>query len=134
MTSNRLTLVLSLILISSGVGATQPFAPVVTMRVTLPDGQSRDLAVPESGVATLTLKDGTEYSFRPTIYDSSPWNRVVVTVFKTGTADAPTGILGDVELKRGGSAVATKTLPPFKVAVTDVSPSQTQTGASATTS
>jgi hypothetical protein len=42
------------------------------MSVTLPYGRTRELTAPESGLATLTLKDGTEYGVRPTIQDSSP--------------------------------------------------------------
>jgi hypothetical protein len=55
-----------------------------------------------------------------------PWNRIVVTIFRTATANAPTQILGDVELKRGGPPVESKTNPSFKVAVPKVSPPATQ--------
>jgi hypothetical protein len=106
--------------------AAQAHAPVVTMSVTLPDGLTQYLAAAESGLATLQLKDGTEYSFRPTLQDSSPWNRIVVTIFKTATSSAPTTVLGDVEVKRGGSAVASKTNPSFKVSVPKVSPPATE--------
>jgi hypothetical protein len=71
------------------------------------------------------LKDGSEYGFRPTILDSSPWNRIVVTIFRTATS-APTTVLGEVELKRGGSAVESKTNPSFKVSVPKVSPPPTE--------
>lgn len=115
----------SFIFVSSAAVASQAHAPLVTMSVTLPDGRIREMTVPESGVATLSLKDGTEYSFRPTIQDSSPWNRIVVTIFKTATAKAPTEVLGEVELEKGGPAVASKTNPSFKVAVSSVSPPAT---------
>ena len=42
------------------------------MHAPLPDGQTKELTAPESGVATLTLKDGTEFGFRPTIQDDRP--------------------------------------------------------------
>jgi hypothetical protein len=58
------------------------------MSVTTPDGRTHELTAAESGLATLTLKDGTEYGFRPTIQDSSPWNRIVVTIFRSATASA----------------------------------------------
>jgi hypothetical protein len=63
------------------------------MSVTMSDGRTQELTAPESGLATLTLKDGTEYGFRPTIQDSSPWNRIVVTIFRSATTSAPATIL-----------------------------------------
>ena len=114
-------------LVTSTVVAAQAYAPVVTMSVTLPDGRTQELTAPESGLATVSLKDGTEYGFRPTIQDSTPWNRIVVTIFRTATTNAPTQILGEVELKRGGPAVDSKTNPSFKVAVPKVSLPATQT-------
>jgi hypothetical protein len=113
--------------LTSVVAAGQAHAPVVTMSVTTPDGRSQELTAAESGLATLKLKDGTEYGFRPTIQDSSPWNRIVVTIFKTATTSAPTAILGEIELRRGGPAVDSKTNPSFKVCVPKVSGPTTQT-------
>ncbi len=110
------------------VAAAQSSAPIVTMSVTLPDGRTQELIAPESGLATVSLKDGTEYGFRPTIQDSAPWNRIVVTVFKSATTNAPTELLGEIELKRGAAAADSKTNPSFKVAVPKVSPPQTPTG------
>jgi hypothetical protein len=115
------------ILAASIVAAAQAHAPVVTMSVTLPDGRTQELTAPESGLATVSLKDGSEYGFRPTIQDSSPWNRIVVTIFRTATTSSPTQILGEVELKRNGPSVDSKTNPSFKVAVPKVSPPATQT-------
>ena len=109
------------------LAAAQSYAPVVTMSVTLPDGRTQELTAAESGLGTVSLKDGTEYGFRPTIQDSMPWNRIVVTIFRTATTNAPTQILGEVDVKRGGPAVDSKTSPPFKVAVPRVSPPATQT-------
>ena len=45
----------------------------------------------------------------------------------TMPTNAPTQILGEVEVKRGGPAVESKTNPSFKVAVPKVSPPATQT-------
>jgi hypothetical protein len=115
------------ILVASTVAAAQAYAPVVTMSVTLPDGRTQQLTAPESGLATVLLKDGTEYGFRPTIQDSTPWNRIVVTIFRMATTNAPTQILGEIELKSGGAAVDSKMNPSFKVAVPKVSPPATQT-------
>ena len=47
--------------------STAPPNPIVKMSVTPPDGQTQNLTAPESGMATLTLKDGTEIGVRPTI-------------------------------------------------------------------
>jgi hypothetical protein len=102
--------------------------PVVTMKVTLPDGQTKELIAPESGLATAALQDGTEYGFRPTIQDSMPWNRIVVTIFRTPTTTTPTQVVGEVEVKKGAAAVESKTTPSFKIAVSNVAappPAQT---------
>jgi hypothetical protein len=115
------------LLLAGAMAAAQAHAPVVTMSVTTPDGRTQELTATESGLATLTLKDGTEYGFRPTIQDSSPWNRIVVTIFRSATANAPTTALGEIELRRGGPAVDSKTNPSFKVSVPKVSTSTTQT-------
>jgi hypothetical protein len=114
-------------LMTSTVAAAQAHAPEVTMSVTLPDGRTQDLTATESGLATVSLQDGTEYAFRPTIQDSMPWNRIVVTIFRTATASSPTQILGEVELKRAGPAADSKTTPSFKIAVPKVSPPATPT-------
>ena len=108
-------------LVTSALAAAQAYAPVVTMSVTLPDGRTQELTAPESGLATVSLKDGTEYGFLPTIQDSMPWNRIVVMIFRMATTNSPTQILGEVELKRGDRAVDSKTTPSFKVAVPNVS-------------
>jgi hypothetical protein len=42
-------------------------------------------------------------SFRQTIQDRSPWNRIVVIIFRTATTSAPTTILGEVEVKKRAS-------------------------------
>jgi hypothetical protein len=120
-------LLASFIVLAGLLAGAQSSAPVVTMSVTLPDGRSQELTAPESGLATVSLKDGTEYGFRPTIQDSAPWNRIVVTIFRTATTNAPTQTLGEIELKRGGAAVDSKTNPSFKVAVPKVLPPATQT-------
>jgi hypothetical protein len=106
----------------------QPYAPVVTMNVTMPDGRTQEITAAESGLATLQSTDGTEYGFRPTIQDSSPWNRVIVTIFRTATTSMPVQSLGEVDVKRGGPAVDSKTNPKFKIAVPKVSPPATHTG------
>src|SRR5690349_7110480 len=91
------------------------------MTVTLPDDQTTELSAPESGLATVRLKDGTEIGVRPTILDSRPWTRVLVTFFKTPTATHASEESGGVEVKTGGPPVQTKTNPAFKVAVVGVS-------------
>src|SRR4051812_26140656 len=121
MTRRSLLFTLIAVLLTGAIVAAQAYAPVVTISVTSPDGHAQELTAPESGLATLTLKDGTEYGFRPTIQDSAPWNRIVVTIFKSGTTSSPTSVLGEVELRRGGPAVDSKTNPAFKVSVPKVS-------------
>jgi hypothetical protein len=127
MSLTRLTHALFIILFTSSIAAAQAYAPVVTMSVTLPDGRTHELNAPESGLATVSLQDGTEYGFRPTIQDSAPWHRVVVTIFKTATANRPSEIVGEIELKKGDRAVDSKTNPSFTLAVPRVSPPATTT-------
>jgi hypothetical protein len=117
-------------LLTGAIAAAQSHAPVVTMGVTVPDGGTQELTAAESGLATLTLKDGTEYGFRPTIQDSSPWNRIVITIFKSATTSAATTVLGEIEVRRGGPAVDSKTNPSFKVSVPKVSAPTAQTESS----
>ena len=100
--------------------AMDPYAPMVSLSITLPDGKTQAADVRESDTTLVKLANGTEYKFRPTILDAKPWNQVVVTIFKGATAQAPDQTLGEVELKTGGPAVASKTTPVFKVAVTKV--------------
>jgi len=126
MTRRSIALVLVAMMLSP-LAAAQPYAPIVTMVVTMPDGRTRELTAAESALATLTLNDGTEYGFRPTIQDSAPWNRIVVTVFKSATTSAPTTVLGEIELRRGGPAMDSKTNPSFKVSVPEVSGPTSQT-------
>ena len=101
-------------LLTGAIAAAQSHAPVVTMSVTVPDGRTQELTAAESGLATLTLKDGTEYGFRPTIQDSSPWNRIVITIFKSATISAATTVLGEIEVRKGGPSVDPKTNPSSK--------------------
>ena len=124
----KAALLASFMVLAGMMAGAQSSAPVVTMSVTLPDGRTQELTAPESGLATVSLKDGTEYGFRPTIQDSLPWNRIIVTIFKMATPNAPTQTLGEVEIKRGGLAVESRTNPSFKVAVPKVSAPAIQTG------
>ena len=126
MTRRGMAFVLVAVMLST-VAAAQAYAPIVTMVVTMPDGRTQELTAAESGLATLTLKDGTEYGFRPTIQDSAPWNRIIVTIFRSATTTAPTTVLGEVELRRGGAAMDSKTNPSFKVSVPKVSAPTSQT-------
>jgi hypothetical protein len=116
------TLVVLFVAAQAVTVAAQPYSPIVTMSVTLPDGQTKELSAPESGLATVTLKDGIELGFRPTIQDDKPWTRVVVTIFRMPTASHPTQELGEVELRTGAAAVPSKTAPVFKIGVPRVSP------------
>jgi len=116
----RICAFMSAMLLAGSLVAAQP-NPIVKMTVTLPDGQTKELSAPESALATFTLKDGTEIGVRPTILDSKPWTRVVVTFFKMPTATHASEEMGAVEVKAGAPAGHTKTNPAFGVAVTSVS-------------
>ena len=118
----RAALLVLVLLTAVGIAHAQVNNPVVQMTATLPDGQTKTLSAPESGLTTTTLANGAEYGFRPTIIDAKPWTHVVVTIFKMGTQSEYTQDLGEVDLKTGGSAATSKTTPSFKVAVTQVMP------------
>jgi hypothetical protein len=110
----------STMLLTASLAAAQP-NPVVRMTVTTSDGQPHELSAPESGLATLSLRDGTEIGVRPTIVDSKPWTRVIVTFFKMPTSSDAGEEIGAVEVKTGAPAVQAKTSPAFRVAVNGVS-------------
>ena len=97
-----------------------PYAPTVTLTVTLPDGKTQTLEARESDSVSVKLANGTEYKFRPSLVGAKPWTQVVVTIFKAATAQTPDQALGEVQVKTGGPAVASKTTPVFKIAVPKV--------------
>jgi hypothetical protein len=99
--------------------AMDPYAPMVKMSITTPDNKTQEVNARDSEVATLKVGN-TEYTFRPTIQDSKPWNQVTVWIFKSATATAPDQTLGSVDCKTGAPAVTSKTSPVFKIAVTKV--------------
>ena len=93
---------------------TQPaMSPAVNLSITLPDGQTRQLATHESGLATLSI-GGRDYGFRPTMHDDMG-TRMTITIFDMGSSSEPIRELGAVDVKGGGAAVASKTTPAFKV-------------------
>lgn len=116
----RVCAFMSAILLAGSLATAQP-NPIVKMKVTLPDGETKELSAPESGLSTFSLKDGTEVGVRPTILDSKPWTRVLVTFFRMPTTTHPSEEIGAVETKTGGPTVQAKTNPAFKVAVITVS-------------
>jgi hypothetical protein len=119
---NLRKLILALLIsgLNSAITLAQVNNPLVSMNITLPNGQTKEVTAPESGLAMISLKDRTEIGFRPTIQDSKPWTHVVVAIFRTPTATHPSQLLGEIQVKTGGSAVPSKTTPAFKVAVTRV--------------
>ncbi len=108
----------SLILCAAALASADTYSPNVTMSVTPPSGSAQTLTVHESGTATLTVS-GVVYGFRPTMLDDQG-TRTIVTVFSMPTATKAAAELGEVQVKLGAAAVATKTTPAFKIAVTKV--------------
>jgi hypothetical protein len=94
--------------------AAAAYAPAVTMSIKTPDGFTEELAAHESGLATLKLKNGTEYSFRPTMQDDKG-NRITVTIFDSASTE-----LGEVEVGAAKPAVQSKTSPAFTIRITKV--------------
>lgn|SRR5690242_9225247 len=122
MTHKQIVFLVLIGLLSGVIAVAQAYSPVVYMTVALPDGDTRQMSAPESGLAMLTLKDGREFGLRPTILDDKPWTHVVVTIFTMATASQATQKLGEVDLKTGAPAVPSQTTPLFKIAVTKVAP------------
>jgi len=115
----RKVLLLAVLLCQPIVVSAQTYAPLVTMRVTTPDGSTQDISARESSVAALTLKDGSVYEFRPTIHDE-PFSTVTVSIFKAATSTQPTTSVGEVRATKGGRAVDSKSTPNFKVAIVNI--------------
>lgn len=112
-------LLIAAILCQSTALSAQPYSPLVKMRVTAPDGTTHEIAARDSSVATVTLKNGIAYEFRPTIHDE-PWSKVTVSIFKAATSTETTTLTGEVEAIKGGPAVESKSSPKFKVAVVSI--------------
>ena len=123
MRSRSACLVFAVTLCAPSLVSAQTYAPVVTMRVTSPDGTTQEISARESSVASLTLKDGSVYEFRPTIHDE-PFSKVTVAIFRAATSTEPTSIVGEVQATKGGPAVESKTTPKFRVAVLNIQNAQ----------
>lgn len=115
----RRALLLAALLCCPPAISAQTYAPLVTMRVTTPDGTNHEISARESSVATLTLKDGSVYEFRPTIHDE-PFTKVTVSIFKAATSTESTTSVGEVEAIKGRPAVDSKSKPNFKVAIVNI--------------
>lgn len=98
-------------------------SPGVVLSVTLPDGQNRELATHESGLATITA-GGREYGFRPTMHDDAG-TRMTITIFDMGSPSEAVRELGTVDVRGGGPAVSSKTSPVFKVLARKAGPTPT---------
>jgi hypothetical protein len=94
-------------------GAEPSVAPTVTLSVTLPDGQVKELTTTESGLATVTV-GSREYGFRPTMLDDQG-TRMTITIFDMGAATESVREIGLVDIKGGGPVVPSKTTPAFKL-------------------
>jgi len=101
--------------IASDQNATSP-SPGVSLSITLPDGQTRQLSTHESGLATVAV-GGREYGFRPTMHDDLG-TRMTITIFDLGGKTEPVREIGTLDVKGGAAPVASKTTPAFKVQAT----------------
>jgi hypothetical protein len=102
------------------VHAAPPDSPLVAMNVTLPSGEVKALAAHDSETVTFSTPEGITYGVRPTVQDSKPWTRTVVTFFRMPTEKQSTEEIGAVEARTGAGAVTLKGSPAFKVAVATV--------------
>jgi hypothetical protein len=96
----------------------QTKAPTVTLDVTLPNGETRQVSATAGEQITVKLPDDTEFGFRSTVRETDS-SRVEVTIVKIGSPDEQLGI---VEATVGASAIESKTTPVFKIAVLNVNP------------
>ena len=115
----RRSLLVAVLLCQPILISAQTYSPLVTMRVTTPDGTTQEISARESSVAALTLKDGSVYEFGPTIHDE-PFSKVTVSIFKAATATESTMKLVEVQATKGGPAVDSKSQPNFKVAIVNI--------------
>ncbi len=115
----RRSLLFAVLLCQPILISAQTYSPLVTMRVTTPDGTTQEISARESSVAALTLKDGSVYEFGPTIHDE-PFSKVTVSIFKAATATESTMKLVEVQATKGGPAVDSKSKPNFKVAIMNI--------------
>lgn len=92
----------------------QTYAPTVAMTVIAPDGQTHEVSARDSNLATIKLKDGSEYLLRPTVIDE-PFTKATIAIFKSDSTP-----LGEVQVMKGGPAVTSKTTPAFKVAIKSI--------------
>ena len=119
----RSAFVLLALMLSAPRFSAQTYAPVVMMRVIAADGTTQEISARESAVATVALKDGTVYEFRPTIHDE-PFNKVTVSIFRAATSTDPGATIAELQAARGGPAVDSKSRPSFKVAVLNIEGAQ----------
>ena len=122
----RSVVVLVVLMLSAPFVSAQTYAPVVTMRVTVPDGTTQEISARESGVATVTLKDGSVYELRPTVHDE-PFSKVTVSIFKAATAAESTVSVAELQATKGGPAVDSKSKPNFRVAILSIEGAQAKT-------
>jgi hypothetical protein len=112
----RFYAVLSIVLVAAAAVVAQS-RHVVTMMVTMPGGETKELSAPDSGLATVTLKDGMEVGFRPTMRDDSG-TKTAVTIFRMNPSVQE---MGEVDVSLKAPAVPSKTNPIFKIAIPKVS-------------
>ena len=115
----RRSLLFAVLLCQPILISAQTYSPLVTMRVTTPDGTTQEISARESSVAALTLKDGSVYEFGPTIHDE-PFSKVTVSIFKAATATETTTKVVELQASKGGPAVDSKSKPRFKVAIVNI--------------
>lgn len=114
-----LVIVLMSLLISyttASTPVTEQQSQVVTLEVTLPSGEVRQLSAVAGEQVTTKLSDDSEFGFRPRIRETDS-SQIEVTISKIGSPDEP---VGTVEVRVGESPVDAKTTPVLKIAVSKV--------------
>jgi len=123
MMTRSAVVLLATILSAPSLLSAQTYSPVVTMRVTTPDGTTQDISARESAVARVTLKDGSVYEFRPTVLDE-PFSKVTVSIFRAATSTEPVAGVAELQATKGGPTVDAKSKPNFKVAILNIEGAQ----------
>jgi hypothetical protein len=111
MTRRCLSFAFVAVVLAGAMAAAQAQAPVVTMSITTPDGRTHELTAAESGLATRHSKMVRSTGSVPRFRTVRPGIESSSTIFRSATASAPTTVLGEIELRRGGPAVNSKTNP-----------------------
>ncbi|HET7617024.1 MAG TPA: hypothetical protein VFK20_00840, partial [Vicinamibacterales bacterium] len=101
----------------SSIGLIGSKARLVELRITLPNGATPQLSVHEGDTASVTLKEGGRFGFRP-VFKQDSNSEIDVTIFDLGAT--PARQLEGVEVVVGQPGVKSHTTPTFVIQVSRI--------------